>query len=87
MVICLATGEPSLCVSVAVPLAIRQALASARKDSDSSADSWVAFGKYLSNLKTLTLFKLSFYKILDGPTTVAATLGYSLPNYTQYKLN
>lgn len=74
-------------MSFAVPLAIREALVSARKDSDSSADPWVAFGKYHSVRKTLTLFTLSCYKIPDGPTTVAATLGYSLPNYTQYKLN
>ncbi|KAL1517488.1 hypothetical protein ABEB36_001248 [Hypothenemus hampei] len=36
-----ATAEPPVCLSVAVPLAIRHALASARMDSDSTKNKWV----------------------------------------------
>ncbi|KAF2885005.1 hypothetical protein ILUMI_21179 [Ignelater luminosus] len=35
-----ATGEPPLCMAICVPLAIRDAVASARSDADSTADRW-----------------------------------------------
>lgn len=40
-----AVGEPPLCLSFAVPLAIRNAVASARSDSSSSAFKWYPFSK------------------------------------------
>lgn len=75
-----------MCVAVAVPLAIRQALVSARKDSDSKADSWVAFRKIQTEIVLLFLLLIFFFDFLEGPTTVDATLQYSIPNYSQYKL-
>ncbi|XP_074027296.1 uncharacterized protein isoform X2 [Leptinotarsa decemlineata] len=38
-----AVAEPPMCLSVAVPLAIRDALVSARKDSDKSQPAWIPF--------------------------------------------
>lgn len=42
-----ATGEPPLCMAVSIPLAIRNALASARRDADPHASLWCPFGKYI----------------------------------------
>lgn len=41
-----AIAEPPICLSIAVPLAIRNALASARSDANSKADKWFPFGLY-----------------------------------------
>ncbi|KAB0801417.1 hypothetical protein PPYR_05771 [Photinus pyralis] len=38
-----ATGEPPLCMSCCVPLAIRNAVAAARTDSDATAEKWYPF--------------------------------------------
>nr|XP_023021560.1 indole-3-acetaldehyde oxidase-like [Leptinotarsa decemlineata] len=38
-----AVAEPPICLSIAVPLAIRSALASARHDADSSQSAWIPF--------------------------------------------
>ncbi|XP_050301532.1 xanthine dehydrogenase/oxidase-like [Anthonomus grandis grandis] len=38
-----ATGEPPMCLSVSAPLAVRNAIASARTDADSTKPRWVPF--------------------------------------------
>lgn len=42
----LAVAEPPLCLTVCIPLAIRNAIASARTDSDPKAEKWYPFSKY-----------------------------------------
>ncbi|CAG9770996.1 unnamed protein product [Ceutorhynchus assimilis] len=60
-----ATAEPPMCLSVAVPLAVRNALASAREDADSSKPKWVPFNgpttlehTLLNNLNDYTQYTL-----------------------------
>lgn len=48
MVLLTATGEPAVCLAVAVPLAIRHAVASARADAGTS-DLWYPIGKVFLN--------------------------------------
>lgn len=40
-----AIAEPPTCLAVSVPLAIRNAVASARRDANPQADKWYMFGK------------------------------------------
>lgn len=49
----LATGEPPLCMSCCIPLAIRNALDSARADAGNS-DPWYRLGMYTSTRNRTT---------------------------------
>uniref|UniRef100_A0A6P7FEZ8 Indole-3-acetaldehyde oxidase-like n=1 Tax=Diabrotica virgifera virgifera TaxID=50390 RepID=A0A6P7FEZ8_DIAVI len=44
-------GEPAICIGVAVPLAIRNAVASVRKYFDKEASAWYPFGKYNTGIR------------------------------------
>lgn len=44
-----AVGEPPICLSVSIPLAIRNAVASARLEANSSAEKWFAFSEFKSS--------------------------------------
>lgn len=80
----LATAEPPLCMSCSLPLAIRNAVASARADADVHADRWYAIGKRKYDLK---FFKLVIYVFVsDGPSTVENTFINSLNHYKDYLL-
>lgn len=47
----IASGEPPLCLAVSIPLAIRHAVASARRDADPTVNQWYMISKN-RNIKT-----------------------------------
>ena len=69
-------------MTISVPLAIRNAVASARADADTSSAKWYPIGNMLPVNKTLSVIFL----LLDGPTTIENVYMNSLNDYTQYVL-
>lgn len=70
-------------MTISVPLAIRNAVASARVDSGANNSKWYPFGKVA--LTSVIIFFINFI-FTEGTTNVENVFVNSLNNYTQYVL-
>ncbi|RZC32795.1 xanthine dehydrogenase/oxidase, partial [Asbolus verrucosus] len=78
-----ATAEPPLCMTISVPLAIRNAVASARVDAAASNTKWYPFGNVLHGQQTILLLTDLF---AEGVTSVENVYMNCLNNYTKFVL-